>query len=138
MKFDHELGRKVLDQINNQPKTFRMADWEYEPPEGEYHSYYNPAIDDYEEAIDCGTTRCIAGWAIYFAAEERGLPVNRPLRDVRDELADNLQVCDNAYELLGMAVLGLRSSALFYQDDESAYRELVRLVEKGEADARLR
>ena len=43
------LRKRVLHQIETEPETFDMSSWE-----GEYA---------------CGTTRCLAGWAVFFGGE---------------------------------------------------------------------
>lgn len=61
-----ELFRKIYDQIKENPGTLDMTSWEvvYVDPGEEF---YNPVKQDWEPR-NCGTTRCVAGWAAHFTA----------------------------------------------------------------------
>lgn len=57
-----QLAGKILDQIESKPLTFDMQAW----------------VANQEDIVDwrtgdftgeCGTTRCVAGWAVHFVAE---------------------------------------------------------------------
>jgi hypothetical protein len=94
-----DLRQKVLDQIVAHPETHDQADWETSSP-------------------SCGTRRCVAGWAIHFAAPRL------PSADVaRAVIARDLGV-DPRYFIVGKELLGLTDAEayeLFYgtTDDEA-------------------
>jgi hypothetical protein len=80
------MRKRVLAQIENEPGSFDMDSWE----EGLYD----------EDGKQCGTTRCIAGWAVYFAEKDgRRTLVWDTLQDgisllglTRDEFSDEHDV----------------------------------------------
>lgn len=95
-----ELRRLVLKQVDTHPDTFDMDNWEEEEYVGE---------------TACKTTRCIAGWAQYFA---RGAVIYAC--DDRDVEVDGIK-------LLGLtrdeyAVWG--SKGLFYASNAAALERL--------------
>ena len=63
-----ELFRKIYDQIREKPGTLQMASWEAVHVDPE-EDFYNPVKQDWEPR-NCGTTRCVAGWAAHFTAPE--------------------------------------------------------------------
>ena len=74
-----------------------------------------------ESAPSCGTTRCVAGWAIF---DEINVPITNPDGEPTDEvydLAESLGV-EADFETVGAALLGLsgRMVRLFYQSDHIA------------------
>lgn len=65
------LLKKVLEQIERDPQLFSMDSWEgffwAEDP------VWNPVTGEYDlTAEECGTTRCVAGWAEVLYAQEKG------------------------------------------------------------------
>lgn len=115
-----ELFKKIHEVISVQPGKFDMEYWEDRDADG-----------------GCGTTRCVAGWAIY-------LTTNRSLTDDSGarsqstyDLADRLGVRAE-YDILGAKLLDLPPQAveLFYVSDDRA-REFVRLAAWGQDDAAL-
>lgn len=63
-----ELFRKIYNQIKEKPGSLEMTIWEVvhvDPRE----DFYNPLKQDWEPR-NCGTTRCVAGWAAHFTAPE--------------------------------------------------------------------
>lgn len=111
MTVNTELFRKIRDQISAEPERHSQATWE------------------------CGTTRCVAGWAVAFELGEgrslyQGVVHKDPTPDLVN-LLDRLQVytVSNAARVL----LGLSYSAanlLFFADNEVA-REAVALYAEG-------
>jgi hypothetical protein len=51
------MRKQVLEQIELYPHSFDMTDWEFIP-------------EEYADPKTCHTTRCMAGWAQYFARGE--------------------------------------------------------------------
>lgn len=129
MALNIQLAQKVLDQIETHPETFEMDSWSTFSYAG--REIYNPATGAYETTDYCGTARCIAGWAIHFAAEERGINTNRSLAYVARDLAVamGLTPVDADYADLGQRLLGLEDTRLFYADDETGYERLKGLIE---------
>lgn len=127
-----ELFKKIRDQIKRDPKAFAMADWEddlagYADARGDFDvAYYDANEREWKDATasECGTTRCVAGWAIHFEAERRGMDVSRPLDALRIDLGYEYGFTYiPTYGELGARVLGIseEESSLFFIDEESAY-----------------
>jgi hypothetical protein len=98
------LRKKVLHQVETEPETFYMGDWEREG--------------------SCGTTRCIAGWAQFLArgqvcyfGNEQGLP------DVEEDAIELLGLTENEYA--GDPAAG---SGLFYTSNDEALQQLRELA----------
>lgn len=125
-----ELFKKIHDVIRADPAGFDMGTWE--------------GLKDYGHPA-CGTTRCVAGWAVHFASGEGGLFA---IIDGRAEyspgvlaLAGRLDVAlsfdrDHPVADLGAKVLGLERGdrELFYADEKTA-AEFVRLAAQGDDEA---
>lgn len=103
-----ELGRLVLRQVTEFPESFDMGDW--------------------AGSNACGTTACIAGWAMFFS----GYEVNRYSCFIRP---DGSMVTDDEAE--GRGLLGLsqeelyvsdEDDGLFYIDKDEAIRRLAELA----------
>lgn len=124
-----EMFKKIRDQIKSEPKGFYMGSWESPAfsadPDLDYIvDFYVPETDEWDVApvSECGTQRCVAGWAIYFRAEEMGLDLSRPLRDLAIQVDPHL---GESYALLGEAVLDIdryEANSLFYGHEDEAYR----------------
>lgn len=119
MSFNTPLFKKIHEIINLKPELFDMASFEG------------------DSSSECGTTRCIAGWAIR-------LETGKPLYDDEGEftaptheLADRLGVTV-APEDLGRELLGLPvdvASRLFYVNDGVGARFVELAAEGREAEA---
>jgi hypothetical protein len=57
---NQELFKKIHDQIEEYPETHNQSSW------------------------GCGTTKCVAGWAVHFRAVELGMPATGTLYDALD------------------------------------------------------
>lgn len=105
-----ELARKILDQVERQPETLYMGAWELS---------YNDSLHNWktDESVEgCGTTRCIAGWAVHLAARDGEEP-----RDTRWRIAHENGLLSAAYESVGAHLLGLGvrdARSLFLEMDE--------------------
>lgn len=63
-----------------------------------------------EQTGECGTTRCTAGWAIWWKAKELGLlsQKRQPTDgEIRRQVADAIGLGSNNYDDLGAVILGL-------------------------------
>lgn len=115
-----ELARKILDQVESQPATLAMETWE---------TVDSTDLWDWEtgETVEgCGTTRCIAGWAIFFSALP-GESVDAARRRVGDELGLP------SWPLVAAALLGLseeEADSLFFTDEAAAVKLLREFVEE--------
>lgn len=112
-----ELFKKIDDTIQAQPGSFDMSGW---------------------ESTACGTTRCMAGWAIHYTT---GRPLRRAPGRTHPSvirLAAELDVVAE-FEEVGAKLLGLseeESSTAFYMDDRFA-RRFIHLAAQGlHAEAR--
>lgn len=99
-----ELAQKIYDQITQYPATHDQGSW--------------------QSVNECGTTYCVAGWAVAFQDSHRA----HAERDVdswplRRRLQSELGASSNTWEALGQALLGLTEeqvTRLFYSDDDRA------------------
>lgn len=109
------MRKKVYDQISNHPDEFDMAWW------SRTNTFVNPEM----EIEACGTTRCVAGWAQFFAKGE----------------VDTYNVKTDAIELMGLTreeyfdhdeegYLDV-NTALFHVNDSKAVAWMKRLAEDG-------
>ncbi len=130
-KINTELFKKIDEVIKVEDGAwFEMSDWENRDQE-------------------CGTTRCVAGWAVHFATDGASLYAdaggNSPevlelaaSLDVRTKVtqADGLEFAD--LEELGGKLLGLegRQRGLFYTGNQQA-AEVVELFANGQNDEAL-
>lgn len=116
---NQELFKKIYDIISASPSEFEMSTWE-----------------DSEE--QCGTTRCVAGWAIFLTT---GKPLYTPESSFISmdpsvlELAGVNRDAEVNFEQVGSDLLDLPLSArwLFYTSNGKA-REFVRLASEGKFD----
>lgn len=58
MKRNIELLTKVRDLVEKQPEKLNMENWAWCDVEWDFDG------DGYKKVVDCGTTACIAGWAV--------------------------------------------------------------------------
>ena len=113
-----ELFRKIYNQIKEKPGTLQMTSWE-DPDTDPQSEFYNPLKRDWEPR-NCGTTRCVAGWAAHFTAPETGF------LDTMERLAEEWGITgyvgDVSVEVqVGSKLLGLdieKARALFLGADD--------------------
>lgn len=138
-----EMLKRIKAQWDAQPHTVDMGAWGMEEDEvvesfsmaleeNDPIQYYDPQ-DGYVDMTEeqCGTTRCLAGWAIHFAAEDKGIDINRRLRDVARELrGDDGYVY---YDDLGAEILGLDvdEALVFFAEPREAYNRVAKWIEEG-------
>lgn len=117
------LAQKILNQVENYPESLHMDSWEASCLPDRYNWKTGEAVEG------CGTTRCIAGWAVHFASKpgEESYQTRRRIR-----LANGL--AGPTYMYVGAHLLGLDSEQaekLFLDLDESgAVEYLRRLVDE--------
>lgn len=104
-EINQELFQKVLDQITIHPETHDQSGWQ------------NTVEGD--DGYVCGTTRCVAGWALHFYA---------PNQHIFDT-ACQLGTAGN-YERAGREILGLTFSEARHLFFNVSNEEAVNLVEK--------
>lgn len=110
MTVDQEMFQEIHTLISEFPELHHQSSWQAGP----------------EERNTCGTTRCIAGWAVWLKARELKL-ISRKREmidyDMLEAVADHMGVKirhlshDGRYEILGAAILGLdhnEAASLFY------------------------
>jgi hypothetical protein len=114
---DQKLNRKqILTQITSQPETFNMDVWDtfafpYELPQDNY----------------CGTTRCVAGWALFFAE----IPI-RDLMVKANVLATDMNITREAVRAMGLTqeeyYRGSSAGLFHLYSDEDAVEQLHELA----------
>lgn len=118
---NQELFKKVHDVISATPRDLEMSTWE-------------------EPENQCGTTRCVAGWAIFLTT---GKPLYTPESNYMRMDPSVLELAgptvtrdqDVKFEQIGADLLDLQFNEcwLFYADSGIA-REFVRLASEGKFD----
>lgn len=106
-----ELAQKILDQITEHPETHDQDTW-------------------VNSSGECGTTYCIAGWAVALNALESD---SSPRLDVtRARLSRELSIRFPTWSLLAEELLGLgdaEAEELFFADTEEAPAKLAELFD---------
>lgn len=74
-----ELAEKVLKQVTKHPERHFQATWVF-------------GADQPVSTGECGTTACLAGWAVVLNAKNPGGSASGILREVRTELFDGKAV----------------------------------------------
>lgn len=97
------IRKKVYHQITTEPDTFNMYAWEV------------------LQSGSCGTTRCLAGWAVHFSGG-KGIRRMTPTRVVREAI---IALGLTEAEYYGDDEHGV----VFYTDSENAYERMGRLAE---------
>lgn len=124
------MFKRILKQIELNPKSFHMAEWEHRFGTMDVYeiSIYNPATGEsgYVSTAECGTTRCVAGWAVFFDAVDKGVNVtNRYLYQISRDANGNSLIWDYVdYQGLGANILDIsheEADDLFHTDNETAY-----------------
>ena len=120
---NRELFEKIHDVISTSPESLDMGAWEWDAA--------------------CGTTRCIAGWAMHFSVHDGRVfdpagTVSQSVRDLADRLGARDEYGYTSFPSLAGELLGLDrvDRELFYVDSDLA-TEFVRLASEGrEEEAR--
>lgn len=135
---NREMFQRILKQIELNPKSFRMAEWEdrFEENDSSWVSVYFPEDGRSwtTSAGECGTTRCVAGWAVFFDAMDKGVNVDkRPLWQIsKDANGNNPDVDYMDYQGLGADILGIgyeEADDLFHTNNENAYNTVKEYAE---------
>lgn len=63
MPVNKDLFKKIYEQITRYPETHNQGSWSDHPQDAP------PGVDH----GSCGTTRCVAGWALHFHAPSRSI-----------------------------------------------------------------
>jgi hypothetical protein len=114
------LAKKILAQVESQPESLYMGLWE----EFDNHFRVDWKNNPDEIAPGCGTTRCIAGWAVHFASNP-----GEGAWETRVRLADELDLAGPSWMRVGARLLGLDehdADALFLQYGEAEAVEALR------------
>lgn len=130
--------KKLLDQIETDPKSFDMSDWE--GWRDELDEYWDPASEDWIERNECGTSRCAAGWAIWQYAQGHDLieSGDDPLIVVNLRVARHLGLHPHrsAFSQVGSRILGI-DRHWFFTDPGEIIPYLRGLVAESEGGPRV-
>lgn len=116
--YNRELFQKIHLVIDVQPDALEMDSWE-------------------NREADCGTTRCVAGWAVSLTTQTDladGYRFNPAVLALAEEYGISLPDVGVPYSALARKLLGLsrdESGYLFYTSNETA-AEIVRLMAEGQ------
>lgn len=116
-----ELAKKILAQVEERPELLEMSNWEYEGAVGLYDWKAQ------EEVEGCGTTRCIAGWAIHFSK----ISPSESTTEARGRIARDNGLGTPFWERVGAHLLGLddrQADKLFLQLDEEGAVDYLKLL----------
>lgn len=111
------LAKKVLEKITQEPQWFNMNHW----------------FDKCEVVVDgrnrCGTTACLAGWAMLLSGEFKLDYYGEPI------LTNTGSYEENGARLLGLPIEEVRDPGgnLFYSDEYEAIDRLRELIAEAEA-----
>lgn len=103
-----EAFKVIRDVAINDPDSFDMSIWE-----GMFETW-----DDDDEPTHCGTTRCIAGWALYNAGQP-----------IYNDAGYDHQIPARAAKVLGITP---DDQWIFHVSDDEAKMILYHIVEHGE------
>ena len=138
-----EMMKRIKAVWDNTPEQFDMSTWEssaesfaeeieegYLDPDTTME-FFNPETNDYDievRADECGTTRCMAGWAIYFNAIDKGLDPNQDLELLLYKIYPGL-----SFKQAGAEILGLTDdeAEVFLESSSYAYGQLAGWIEEG-------
>lgn len=142
-----EMLKRIKAQWDAVPHSVYMDSWglegnamrrEYDVAqnEGKTLKYYNPSAGWYEEYSPeiCGTTRCLAGWAIHFDAEDKGIQVEgRTLGAVALEAGHGTEHGYVDWDGAGQKILGLTDSevGVFWCVEEYVYEKIEDWINNG-------
>lgn len=73
---------KLANKIIEEPEHFDMSYW-FQVGDNDEGTWHTPSLDEYDE-IDinaCGTTACIAGWAVLMFEDLRGMHLGYQICD---------------------------------------------------------
>lgn len=111
---DQKLCRKLTaEQVAAEPGSFFMGDWDTDA------AWFGGNRVERTFATTCGTTRCLAGWALFHA----GCPVR--VGDTVSSIEDR-----------AIAALGLTHDEYFFMPGEDGYSELF-YASRGDAAERI-
>ena len=114
------LAAKILAQVESQPESLYMGFWEV----FDNHERVDWKNDPDERAPGCGTTRCVAGWAVHFASNP-----GEGAWDARIRLAVELGLDGHSWMRVAARLLGLNeydADVLFLQYGEAEAVEALR------------
>lgn len=118
MTVNREMFAEIHTLLIEFPELHRQASWETDPG----------------STGNCGTTRCIAGWATWIGARDAGLLMKKRQMTspgIRTELAahlglvkEDIDPCLSEYETHDYAVIGARLLGLSGQEAHSLFMDL--------------
>lgn len=109
MEPNRELFKKIYDQITTDPKSHDQMSWTEFAIDG---SSYSNEFAPQQNPEDCGTTRCVGGWALHFC--NPGQSIFKTIQD----LTGGMYIEKAAAQVLGLEAD--EAGALFSADDPTA------------------
>lgn len=103
-KINRRLFRRVYDYVVAHPERHDQGDW--------------------SKASDCGTTRCVGGWALHFHRPDQSL-----WKTAEDLVGSTFSLATGAAQLFGLDEL--EAGFLFYEADDAQAVELCRRYATG-------
>jgi hypothetical protein len=103
-KLNRELIKQIIDIIEDEPKRLEMSTWVLNPLKS-------------QQAPSCGTTGCIAGWAVMLNLRRDAVLAKRKID--AEKIYDRLNKRNKDMEGEGMRLLGLPydiAPTVFYYD----------------------
>lgn len=127
------LLKKVLERIETAPQAFNMDSWESRALPGD--EFWNPSTGGIEEVTECGTTRCVAGWAEWiYATEEGWISPDQGAYQAMYAIASRERIIPEHHHV-GSRILGVPSDWFYLPpgDVVGKIREVIRRSEAGES-----
>lgn len=126
------LAQKILDAIELDEAMFNMATWAAPlcDDEGDVLPGFKEALKPDDNPVDCGTTLCVAGWAMHFTGWTlfpSAATVSRPVHS-SGRFGDG-------HEIEGREALGITkydAGILFYVSEDEAKDALKQLADGAE------
>ena len=131
---NRELFKKIDDMITLTPTRLDMESWENQPA----------------DRTECGTTRCIAGWAVYettgqplYVIDDDGLVRQHPsLTTLAERLGTAISGKGTEFQEVNISALAVKlldlprsHRALFYSEDDIAAAYVKAVAEGRDDDA---
>lgn len=132
--------KEIYKVLKKDVAQLEMGHWEYSGADQFTDEFRNPVTGQYEYR-GCGTTRCVAGWALHHVNP------TKPFDDVEDDLYEQWGMADldldgESYTVaIGASILGLEyedAHTLFINSGNAKALRFVKLMAKGKVKKALK
>lgn len=113
-----QLAQRILNEITAHPEAFNMADW---------CDIWEEEFRPSDDAVSCGTTMCVAGWACHLEGYTLGDGIDGSFAFKPGEKPEHIQA-------VALRLLDLPDSSLFFTSEEVATHLLRQLAAGNQLD----